>query len=77
MNVYRRKFISRLGLMHMIATNICVWLSVLIMETTHEIETNRESSHGIESGSNKTRAHYIQNGELKVVFKFEIEIGCR
>lgn len=28
MNIYRRKFTTRLGLMHLIATNICVWLKV-------------------------------------------------
>ncbi len=37
MNIYRSKSISRFGLMHMIATNLCVWLNVLIMETHHEI----------------------------------------
>ena len=37
MNIYKRRFISRLGLMHMIATNLCVWLNILIMETAHEI----------------------------------------
>ena len=28
---------ARFGLMHMIATNICVWLHVLIQETKHQI----------------------------------------
>ena len=28
MNIYRRKFTTRLGLMHLIATNLCVWLKV-------------------------------------------------
>ena len=37
MNIYKNKLISRFGLMHMIATNICVWFSVLILETYHEI----------------------------------------
>jgi len=37
MNIYKRKFISRLGLMHMIATNICIWIKVVILETKHEI----------------------------------------
>ncbi len=37
MNIYKNKIVSRFGLMHMIATNICVWLNVLIMETHHEI----------------------------------------
>ena len=38
MNIYKRRFLSRLGLMHMIATNLCVWLKVVILETKHEIE---------------------------------------
>jgi len=42
MNVYEHKFISRLGLMHMIATNLCVWLSVLILETNHEISGHKK-----------------------------------
>lgn len=33
----RHKFISRFGLMHMIATNLCEWLYVLVEETKHEI----------------------------------------
>lgn len=28
---------ARFGLMHMIATNLCVWLHVLIQETKHQI----------------------------------------
>ena len=42
MNIYKQRFLSRLGLMHMIATNLCVWLKVLILETLHEID----ESHG-------------------------------
>ena len=42
MNIYQHRFLSRLGLMHMIATNLCVWLKVLILETLHEID----ESHG-------------------------------
>ena len=37
MNIYKHKFLSRLGMMHMIAANLCVWLNVLILETSHEI----------------------------------------
>ena len=36
---------SRFGLMHMIATNICNWLKVLILETSHEIR-EMTSEHG-------------------------------
>ena len=63
MNIYRRKLVARLGLMHMIATNLCVWLSILIMETTHEIEAAQESeahpSHSFEAGPTASR---IQTG---------------
>ncbi|XP_037807569.1 proton channel OtopLc isoform X2 [Lucilia sericata] len=37
--VYRYKIIARFGLMHMIGTNLAVWLNVLIQETKHEILT--------------------------------------
>lgn len=39
MKVYRHKIIARFGLMHMIGTNLAVWLNVLIQETKHEILT--------------------------------------
>ena len=29
--------LARFGLMHMVATNLCVWLNVIIQETKHEI----------------------------------------
>ncbi len=45
MNIYKNKFLSRFGLMHMIATNLCVWLNVLILETSHEI-LHGASHHG-------------------------------
>ena len=37
MTVLEHKTIAYFGLMHMIATNLCVWLSVIIEETKHEI----------------------------------------
>lgn len=33
----RHKVIARFGLMHMVATNLCEWLYVLVEETKHEI----------------------------------------
>ena len=36
---------SRIGLMHMIATNMCVWLSILISETSHAIVDKRHEEH--------------------------------
>lgn len=37
MDVQKSKIIARFGLMHMIATNLCEWLCVLIEETQHDI----------------------------------------
>ena len=48
MNIYKSKSMSRFGLMHMIATNLCVWLNVLIMETYHEIvDLRKEKEHHV------------------------------
>lgn len=33
----RHQVIVRFGLMHMLATNVCEWLYVLVEETKHEI----------------------------------------
>lgn len=42
----RHKVIVRFGLMHMLATNICEWLYVLVEETRHEISNNIEHVAG-------------------------------
>ncbi|XP_046748547.1 proton channel OtopLc-like isoform X2 [Diprion similis] len=49
----RHGALAKLGLMHMIATNLCEWLQALIQETRHEIdqlENEHESRRGILSG---------------------------
>ena len=35
--MFRHRVIARFGLMHMVATNLCEWLYVLVEETKHEI----------------------------------------
>ncbi|ODM93811.1 Otopetrin-2 [Orchesella cincta] len=37
MAVFKESLSSQFGLMHMIGTNLCVWLNVLVQETKHEI----------------------------------------
>uniref|UniRef100_T1INK4 Otopetrin-2 n=1 Tax=Strigamia maritima TaxID=126957 RepID=T1INK4_STRMM len=37
MCIYKYKNLARFGLMHMVATNLCIWLNVLIQESKHEI----------------------------------------
>ncbi|KAG6453761.1 proton channel OtopLc [Manduca sexta] len=46
------KMIQRFGFMHMIATNLCEWLYVLVEETKHEIH---HLEHSIQSTTNGTR----------------------
>ncbi|KAJ1522706.1 hypothetical protein ONE63_001867 [Megalurothrips usitatus] len=38
MDILRHKVVAQFGLMHMIATNLCEWLTVIIEETKHEID---------------------------------------
>lgn len=41
----KHKVISRFGLMHMVATNLCEWLYTLVEETKHEIWHLSHSTH--------------------------------
>ncbi|XP_071524780.1 uncharacterized protein [Panulirus ornatus] len=43
--ISRHRVIARFGLMHMIGTNLCIWLNVLVQETKHEI-INLTLGHG-------------------------------
>ena len=61
MNIYKNKFMSRFGLMHMIATNICNWLKVLILETSHEI---KHMDHGGNHTFISIRNNHHQNHDI-------------
>jgi hypothetical protein len=37
LNIHRFKVIARFGLMHVVATNICVWIRTLVLESLKEI----------------------------------------
>jgi hypothetical protein len=37
--------VARFGLMHMVATNLCEWLYVLVEETKHDIEHLSHHNH--------------------------------
>ncbi|XP_033743526.1 proton channel OtopLc-like [Pecten maximus] len=39
MCIHRYKSLARFGLMHMVATNLCVWVENIVRETLREIET--------------------------------------
>ena len=42
MSIYRRKFVTRIGLMHLVATNICVWIKVVVQEVSYDVLNDRE-----------------------------------
>ncbi|CRK95797.1 CLUMA_CG009254, isoform A [Clunio marinus] len=56
----RHKVISRFGLMHMVATNLCEWLYTLVEETKHEIYHLTHSHHGA-SNDHRTHENMIAN----------------
>ena len=67
MNIYKNKLVSRFGLMHMIATNICNWLNVLIMETEHSIAGIGGSGHALHlstAGVNITSDHHGESSKF-------------
>ena len=43
LNIHKFKFIARFGLMHMVATNVCVWIRTLVRESLKEINEFRVS----------------------------------
>jgi hypothetical protein len=61
MEVYRYKVVAKFGLMHMIATNLCEWLYVLVEETKNDmleephflLNDISQSSESLEDSSGK------------------------
>ncbi|KAK7091223.1 proton channel OtopLc-like isoform X1 [Littorina saxatilis] len=45
MCIHRYKVVARFGLMHMAATNICVWFRSIVVETLHEIHHHHVHAH--------------------------------
>ncbi|RXG62264.1 hypothetical protein Avbf_03353 [Armadillidium vulgare] len=41
LNIHKFKFLARFGLMHIVATNICVWVRTLVRESLKEINEFR------------------------------------
>lgn len=59
----RNKVISRFGLMHMVATNLCEWLYTLVEETKHEIWHLSHSAHAVHADGQHTHEDMIaKNG---------------
>ncbi|CAG0885044.1 unnamed protein product [Cyprideis torosa] len=71
MMIPKRFYLGQFGLMHMIATNLCVWLHVLVEESKHEFLTlttegdyiSDVSHTGGEHLSNTTEEHHVLKDE--------------
>ncbi|XP_070497252.1 proton channel OtopLc-like [Chironomus tepperi] len=65
LNMTRYKVISRFGLMHLIATNLCEWIYVLVEETKHEIE-NLMAQHSLNLDGINATSHLIHKRATSV-----------
>lgn len=79
LHMRRHKVISRFGLMHMVATNLCEWVYVLIEETKHEID--HLGYHSIESHGHEQEMENITTNVTHSIHKratsVEIVVDCR
>lgn len=54
MCIHRYKTVARFGMMHMVATNICVWTQNIVQETLREIRhlplTDKTSNQSHDNG---------------------------
>lgn len=57
MCINRYKTIARFGLMHMVATNICVWLDTIVTETLHQIHSHGHSNDTHQSHGGHAQSH--------------------
>lgn len=77
MRVTRHRVLAKFGLMHMIGTNLSVWLNVLVQETKHEILTfynPADNSIGVDKQPNHFSRKCLQPFVIRKV-EFLINIG--
>lgn len=66
---------ARFGMTHLVATNLCVWLNVIIQETKHEmLHFEHEGHEGVEhvvSGHGEQLVHILTGLEIGIERSFE------
>ena len=66
---------ARFGMTHLVATNLCVWLNVIIQETKHEmLHFEHEGHEGVEhavSGHGEQLVHILTGLEIGIERNFE------
>ena len=66
LNIHKFKCVARFGLMHIAATNLCVWLRTVVKECTKEIAQYRvDRGHGVSED-------YMILGKALSVLKFNL-----
>lgn len=60
MCVHRYKTIARFGMMHMVATNLCVWTQNIVQETLREIRHLHQPDRGSNESSDKEISKWRQ-----------------
>merc|ERR1719500_2297322 len=54
LNINKNKIMAKFGLMHLLATNCCIWIRTLVRESVREI-TESEEFEGLADEATKTR----------------------
>ncbi|XP_017772758.1 PREDICTED: uncharacterized protein LOC108559895 isoform X2 [Nicrophorus vespilloides] len=61
LNIHRFKVIARFGLMHVVATNICVWIRTVVLEYLKEITVYHKKNDTSSTFPESIRAHTLRN----------------
>ncbi|XP_014208353.1 uncharacterized protein LOC106639324 isoform X1 [Copidosoma floridanum] len=62
LNIHRFKVVARFGLMHVVATNLCVWIRTLVLESIKEITEYHRNQGRTEAGILASiKGHTLQN----------------
>jgi len=62
MNIQKNKIIAKFGLMHLLATNCCIWIRTLVRESMREIIESEEFSNSVsEETKRRFRVHSTHN----------------
>lgn len=72
LNIHRFKVIARFGLMHVVATNICVWIRTLVLEYLKEITSYHKRLNTTDQAggffAGKTKNFHGQSHQIKYLF---------
>lgn len=68
LNIHRFKVLARFGLMHIVATNVCVWIRTLVLESLKEITAHHQNRVTSEPEDNpileNLRQHTLRNAGM-------------